>query len=466
MIKYLHPGFILFAVASNCTSLATAEALAGAIDGVGVGTESAEKSVEKAADPFAFADFSWLNGNSRQSEFPLDSKYFTGEFSFDSNYVYDFSNPKDHTLIGSTNSGRTNEIQVEQLGIGGDFHYKNIRGRVFTQFGMYSTMTPRNDSSPSRGQWDLSDAYRYISEAYAGYHWDVWNGINLDVGIFMSYVGLCSYYNYENWIYQMSYVSANTPWFFNGMRVQLFPSDKFKAEIWLINGWQAYGMFNEAPGIGWQLLWRPSGSVSLVSNEYFGHDTLGTPNRMRVHSDTSLQIKYLDRPQDFVTKMAFSFTVDAGCENGGGVSCGGSDPNNPAQNFLGIMVYNRFWFYHDFLALTLGAGGISNPGRYLVLLPPINGATATSGTPYFTTNPGDSFNAWDSSLTFDYMPSQFITFRTEYIHRQASVAYFAGPGGITPSGGNQGSAGSVVSGFQPDLRQSEDRINVALLVRL
>ena len=30
--------------------------------------------------PFAFGDFTWLNGNSRQATSVLDSKYFTGEF--------------------------------------------------------------------------------------------------------------------------------------------------------------------------------------------------------------------------------------------------------------------------------------------------------------------------------------------------------------------------------------------------
>jgi len=52
----------------------------------------------------------------------------------------------------------------------------------------------------------------------------------------MSYIGLCSYYNYENWVYQMSYVSANTPWFFEGLRLQTFPSDRLKIEYWLVNG--------------------------------------------------------------------------------------------------------------------------------------------------------------------------------------------------------------------------------------
>ena len=46
--------------------------------------------------------------------------------------------------------------------------------------------------------------------------------------------------------------------------------------------------------------------------------------------------------------------------------------------------------------MTFGGGAIDNPGRYLVLLPPINGATAASGTPYFTENPGDPFKAWDT----------------------------------------------------------------------
>src|SRR3984893_5079758 len=165
-------------------------------------------------EPFAFADFTWLTGNSRQKFSVLDTKAFTGEFRADINYIAQFNRPKDHTIVGSTEVGREGEIQLQQLGIGGDFHYGNSRGRLMTQFGMYSTMTPRNDASPARGQWDLTNAYRYISEGYGGYHWNKLNGINLDGGIFLSYIGLYSYYNFDNWAYQPSYVSSNTPWFF------------------------------------------------------------------------------------------------------------------------------------------------------------------------------------------------------------------------------------------------------------
>jgi hypothetical protein len=430
-----------------------------------------------ASVPFAFADFTWLNGTARTKDSPLDTKAFTGEFRADTSYIFDFAHPKDHTLSGTSESGRTDEFQVQQLGIGGDFHYDNVIGRLMTQFGMYSTMTPRNDASPVVGQWSLSDAYRYISEAYGGYHLDVMNGINIEAGIFMSYVGLFSYYNFDNWTYQPSYVSSNTPWFFNGMRIQFFPSDKLKIEPWLINGWQSYGKFNSTPGVGLQVLWRPTGSISVLSNNYgFGTDTLGQPNRTRWHTDDSLEVKYYDQPDRFVSKSAFSLTIDAGCENGGGVVCARGNATRPSQYFLGVMLYNRTWFDHDRYAVTVGGGAITNPGRYLVLVPPINGATAASGAPsYFTYNPGDDFKAIDASVTFDWMPSQFITFRVEYDYRAANVPYFAGSAGLTPPGasntatGSQqtvGPPGSAVPGWGPDLVKTENRINMAILVKM
>ena len=445
-------------------------------------TANASPEEPAPAEPFAFADFTWLNGNSREKTPPVDTKFFTPEFRADVNYVYDFNHPKDDSIGGSSEIFRAQEVQITQLGIGGDFHFDNVRGRLMTQFGLYSETTPRNDASPARGQWNLADAYRYLSEAYGGYHFNALHGINVDAGIFMSYVGLFSYYQYDNWAYQPSYVSSNTPWFFNGVRVQIFPSDKLKIEPWFINGWQSYGRFNGRPGLGGQIMWRPTGWLSFVFNNYgMGTDTLGAPGRSRIHTDDSVQVKYYDKPYNFVDKMAFSLTGDAGCEYGGGVSCHGNTAGGPKQSFLGYMLYDRLWFDHDRYALTLGGGRINNPGRYLVLLPPINGATATSGTPYFPEAPGLPYKAWDASATIDWMPSQYITFRWEFNHRAASVPYFSGPGGITPPGGNNGNPGSFacmdgsvapvggcspsVGLWSPDLRKIENRLTFALLVK-
>jgi hypothetical protein len=447
-----------FAAASTTASLATASTAQ---------TESANAVTKPArVEPFAFADWTWLNGNARTKESPMDTKFFTPEIRADVDYVYDFNHPKDDTIGGSSEVFRSNEIHVTQLGVGGDFHYDNVRARLMTQFGLYSQTTPRNDASPARGQWNLDNAYRYLSEAYGGYHFNALHGVNVDAGIFMSYIGLFSYYNFDNWAYQPSYVSSNTPWFFNGLRVQIFPTEKLKIEPWFINGWQSYGRFNGRSGVGGQILYRPNGSISIISNNYgVGADALGIPTRTRLHTDDSIEVKYYDQPERWMDKAAFSVTLDAGCETGGGVNCTGNSKTGAKQSFLGYMVYNRLWFHKDLYGLTLGGGAINNPGRYLVLLPPINGATAASGTPYFTENPGDPYKAWDASATFDYMPSQYITFRWEFNHRHANVPYFSGPGGVTPPGGNTGALGSVVPGWTPDLRKTEDRLNLAILVK-
>jgi hypothetical protein len=453
---------------------------------------AAPQNAVKAA-PFSDHDWTWLNGNPRTETPAFDSKFFTPEIRVDTTYTYDFNHPADHSMDGSTEVFRSQEVQLEDLGVGGDFHYDNVRARLMTQFGMYSVTTPRNDPSPGNGQWDLSDAYRYISEGYGGYHFDVLHGINIDAGIFMSYIGLFSYYNFDNWAYQPSYVSSNTPWFFNGLRVQIFPTEHLKIEPWFINGWQAYGSANHTPGVGGQIKWTPAGWINIISNNYgVGEDDLFTPGRRRIHTDNSVEVKYFDQPENSLDKMAFTLTGDMGCEYGAGVSCHGNTAGGPKQSFIGYMAYNRFWFHKDLFAMTVGGGQINNPGRYLVLLPPINGETAitaATNSPYFTENPGNPFKAWDSSYTFDYMPKQYITFRWEYDYRHADVPYWTGRGGITPPGGNNSSpedyacisgassgqmtlaaaetacGGGISSVWFPDLRKDQSFIDMDILVK-
>lgn len=103
--------------------------------------------------PFAYADWTWLNGTPRNKDAVWDSKFFTPEIRFDTDYVIDYNHPRDDTLGGSTEIFRSNEIQVEQISFGGDFHWQDVRGRVLTMNGMFGVTTPRNDASAGRGQW-------------------------------------------------------------------------------------------------------------------------------------------------------------------------------------------------------------------------------------------------------------------------------------------------------------------------
>lgn len=430
---------------------------------------------QQKGEPFEGIDATWQNGNDRRdSSLFKNMKYFTPSVLMDINYTHSFNNPNDNTVVGSTALARNNEVQLSALHFGGDFNYNGARARFMTQFGTRSIVVPRNDMSPYRGQYQLANVYRYLSEAYAGYHINKWYGINIDAGMFMSYIGLNSYYQQENWEYQASFTSDNTPWFFNGIRIQIHPTRHLKIEPWIINGWQSYGRFNKLPGVGANITYMKN-NFKILTNNYYGTDAAGLPGRIRFHSDNSVLYRYYNKPQSKgISRLAFSLTGDIGFEKGGGVNGfkDGDSLQGPAQYFASAMFYNRIWFAKNRFAWTIGGGVMTNPGRYLVLyptgqaspLPDPNDPTKTEGAYPFSANPGDKFKGWDISSNLDFMPNQSITFRVEYVYRNSSVPYFAGKGGVTSQTGYTTS--TPYPDWRPDLVRSEKRVIFAVLFRL
>lgn len=424
--------------------------------------------------PFSDIETNWQNGSDRRDSTVFKGKYFIPSMMIDVNYTHSFSNPIDNTVVGSTALARNNEVQLSHLSLGGDFIYKNAHARVMLQMGTRSIVIPRNDLSPYRGQYQLADVYRYLSEAYTGIHINKWYGINIDAGLFLSYIGLNSYYQVENWEYQASFTSDNTPWFFNGLRVQIFPNKNLKIEPWVINGWQSYGRFNAVPGVGANVTWMPNSNVKLLTNNYYGADAAGIPDRKRFHTDNSFLLRYFKSSRSRgISQAAFSITADAGFEKGSEVNgFNNSDSTKPAQYFLSAMFYNRVWFNHNKVGWTLGGGVMTNPGRYLVLyptgqaspLPDPNDPTRTEGRYPFSANPGDKFSGWDISTNIEWLINQSLAFKLEYVHRHSSVPYFAGKGGITSPSGYTYTP--LTPDWRPDLRTSEDRVIGALLFRL
>src|SRR5258706_15568368 len=101
-------------------------------------------------------------------------------------------------------------------------------------------------------------------------------------------------------------------------------------------------------------------------------DRLGDQGSNRVHTDESIQVKYFDQPGKMLDKAAFTVTIDAGCEYGGGVSCRGGSAKKPGQAFIGFKVDKPGWFHKNFFSFPLRGGGFRDTGRYLPLIPPNN----------------------------------------------------------------------------------------------
>lgn len=428
------------------------------IASIGVYAQTDSTAVKKV--PFDGMDLTWINGQNRQSSslLTLNDKdgetILTGVAYVDAYYNYSFHKPKDNTHTISSAIGRSNEFQINMASIGIETNYKNIIGRLWLQYGQMGSIVQDLDGTIGHGRNTNINNLKYIREAAAGYHFNVAYGLNVEAGIFMSYIGLESYVLGENWNYQRSMVCDFTPFYFQGARAQFYPSKKFKQEIWVLNGWQTYNGWNQGLGIGSSSYYRPNENLQLVANFYLnGQDTRNNNDIRRFHHDNSVVARYFkNKESKGISQAAFSLNSHYGFQSGGGLSS--------SDNYMfGTSLANRVWFNKNKMAITLRGDYVTNPGAYLAFSPsPVadndfNDALAA----------GDDLKMFQGTATFDVMPNDYMTVRLEYGYRSSNIPYFAGPGGTTSP---DGWADTPTDGWRPDLRKSENRITLAVNFRL
>ena len=120
-----------------------------------------------ALSAFAWGDFTWLNGQSRQKDFPLEAfgKAVTMSLYLDANYAFSGNHPKDNTLSGTGSLPRHNELVQNLASFGLEWNYRHPIGRVSLQYGEMLGLIQDQDGSASRGR-SLSIAnLKYLREA-------------------------------------------------------------------------------------------------------------------------------------------------------------------------------------------------------------------------------------------------------------------------------------------------------------
>jgi opacity protein-like surface antigen len=409
--------------------------------------------------PFGGMDISWINGQNRQLNFPLTFKdkdgeiILTGVAYLDTYINYDFNNPIDNTHTISSSIGRNNEFTLNLASIGIETNYKNIIGRLWLQFGQMGSIIQDLDATTQHGRNTSINNLKYIREAAAGYHFNTWHGINVEMGIFMSYIGLESYVTQENWTYQRSMVCDFTPFYFSGARLQAFPSKNFKTELWLLNGWQSYNSWNNGIGVGSSNYYRPNSNLQLVANFYYGNDSRVATNRF--HHDNSIVCRYLNNKNSKgLSQAAFSLNTHYGFQNGAGIKAS-------EQYMTGSALSNRLWFNHNKLAVTLRGDFVKNPGLYLAFSP--SPVTPNDFTDAIANDSKQDLTIFQGTATFDIMPNDYVTFRLEYRYRKSNKPYFAGHGGTTSL---DGWTDMPTDSWRPDLVKDESGITVAVNFRL
>ncbi|MEY2898200.1 MAG: hypothetical protein RL138_253, partial [Bacteroidota bacterium] len=103
--------------------------------------------------PFAGIDATWVNGQNRQTDFPLQYKDFLTAVAYvDAYYNYNFAKPIDHTQTISATMGRTNEVTLNMVSLGIESNYKNTIARIWLQTGNSLHIVQEQDPSVTLGR--------------------------------------------------------------------------------------------------------------------------------------------------------------------------------------------------------------------------------------------------------------------------------------------------------------------------
>jgi hypothetical protein len=407
--------------------------------------------------PFSHKDFSWLNGSNRQPESLLKVGPTVLSLYVDAFYAWDFSQPVDHTIFPTTTAPRHNEIGFNLASVGLELPPNAIDspsggpvGQLSLQYGAITETTGGQDATVNRGFFLSRTALQSIRTASAGWHFHVLHGVNVEFGIFPSYVAMESYLPQENWNYTHPFVSDFTPYYFYGGRAQAYLTADVKLELWVVNGWQTFGQWNEGRAGGYLLNWRPTERFTIANVVYVGQEEETDPRAVRYYTDNYAQLQYFKSPTGIVTSSAICLVADVGDE---------ARTVRPGGVMTGYSFTHRTELAGGF-AFTVRGDVYYDRTRALTTQLPL-------GSPYVLPEGQSPFLGGGLTTTLDYLPSPWLLWRLEYAHRAANVPFFSGHGGITGNGpdGTVNTAANAPP-FTPDLQKTDDRIVANVTLRL
>jgi hypothetical protein len=409
-----------------------------------------EKPLDEREAPFGQFDYSWMNGQNPQPPSLLGLGPVTWSLYVDTYYAWQFWRPVDHTIFPTTTAPRHDEISLNLAHLGIDVTgLDGPTGRLYIQYGSIVETIAGQDTTTTRGFFLTNRLLQYVEQAAAGWHFHWLHGVNTELGIFPSYIGLESYLPEENWAYTHAFMSDATPYYFFGFRGQIFPAQELKIELWVVNGWQTFGQWHEGRAGGYLWNWRPTGSLSLVNSVYVGQEAQGDPDSLRVYTDNDVQLRYFERSgAKLLRSMAISLVGDIGYERRG---------NAPSGGMGGVTLTHR-WDWTERWKSTLRGDFLYDQTQAISPKFPVGAAYPWKGT--------DPFIAAGLTATLDFWPSPWLLTRLEFSHRIGNQPLFTGPGGITGPGGVLPTSAAAAATFTPDLRWTDDRLLLNVTLRL
>ena len=232
-----------------------------------------------------------------------DASTLQWEASVDTDAAYNFNHPVDHAnfVPGSgTVAKRANELTLDLASVGVSLAPAPVGFHLLLGFGtamnvLHQGETVSTNTGPEVWQFVQTAS---VTAAHGRF--------GLEAGIYPSHIGLESLQSQANWNYTHSWMGELSPYYQAGLKLSYQLTDRWSAQLHLLNGWQIIGDNNGAKAIGTQIAYA-SDRLSFAFNTFAGPELPNDDSDWRLFGDLVATLKATER-------LSFAASADAGLQ--------------------------------------------------------------------------------------------------------------------------------------------------------
>ena len=240
-------------------------------------------------------------------------------------FTYNTNEPADHANFFpgvGTSAKRDNELAINLAQVDFVLSPEPVGFKVSLGFGNATEVV---HAAEVRGIATHPDVWRNVVQASAQWQTAVGRGLLLEAGVYPSHIGMESFQTHLNWNYTRSWLGELSPYYQAGLKLAYPFSDRWSAQLHLLNGWQMIGDVNRGKSVGGQLAYTAE-RFSISFNGIVGPELADNDDDIRALGDVVATWK---------TTKSLSLGVSADAAREG-------RPAGNDVNWKGVGLYARF----------------------------------------------------------------------------------------------------------------------------
>ena len=152
-----------------------------------------------------------------------------------------------------------------------------------TLTGQYGTSADANYAA------EKHEAIKYLQEGYVGVQ--PFEKLWVDVGVFMSHIGMESWKSRDNIAYTRALISEFSPYYESGVRVSYDYSEKLSAQLLAVNGWQNITYYDGRWALGTLLSYKSDSDSQIGWSTFWGNES----DQTRIFNDLYYRTTLFER---------------------------------------------------------------------------------------------------------------------------------------------------------------------------